>query len=228
VAVLGDLVAKVKEDSRGEVRRFVIIEKKEDLASSAEHFIESVKKELPAKPRIGMIEKEPQKGKYADALHQALTKNLADGQLFDISEAIAEVLSIKRPQDIPFFEKCAKFVTASFKDFVARIQKAANEDELINQNKLSDELNKNNENQITKYCRDFAMETDFVYGVIHPLIQSGGQYSFKTSGVSASEPLRYDSVVLSFTGAYFDLKVSATRTLLFGPTAAEEDDYKLV
>lgn len=228
VSVLKGLADTVKEKSRGTIKRFEIIEKKEDLVASTLEFIELVKGSLPDKPIIGMIEKEPQKGKYADALKSAMSEKLGNATIVDASDTISDILSIRRPQDIPIFEKCSKFVIAAFKEFVSRIQEAANKDEKVKQSNISDEMNKQIDKQLPRLCREFELESDFVYGVAAPLVQSGGNYTFKTSSLSSEADLSYDNVVLTFTGSYFDFKVSATRTLIFSPSSSDEDDYKLM
>jgi nucleosome binding factor SPN SPT16 subunit len=228
VSFLQNLVDRVKKESQGAIRRFELFEKKDDLVASAQEFLNMVKKELPEKPRIGMIKREPQKGKYPDAMEQAMVSLIPEGDFADISDMIAEVLSIKRPHDIPYFEKCGKFVADCFKDFVKNLEESAQSDRTITMNTFSDELYDGYEKNSRKYIKTLEMEEDFSYSVTQPFVQSGGNFSFKTNSVSSGDRLLYNCVILTFAGSYFDYKCIATRTYLFGSTKSDEDDYKIM
>lgn len=225
---MGPLAEKVNNAGKGNITRFVVHEKDDDLKASLLQFLDLVKRDLPAKPRIGMIKDTDAKGKFYDAVEQAMKEKLEDATLFDIKGMASSILSVRRLQDEQFFQKSAKYLVACCKYISKSLEEELLVKRTVTNDEFSQELSKQLEKAQLKMCRELDMDIEFTTEIAAPLVQSGGDYSFKMTAVSSNQRLSFDSVVVSYGVGYYDFKTLSTRTYLFGSQQSDEDDYKLM
>lgn len=228
VSLLKSLAETFKKRNKGPIQEFIVEEKGEDLKESLSYFIDRVCKELSPFPKIASLKEELQQGKYIVAFGDVLSQKLPNATLIDMAEEIADLLSMRFPEDLDYFEKCGKVLGKFFRNFKQEIQDASSKDEVISQGKMSERLANFFEKKCEEYCKEANTTPNAMCMEIDPVIQSGGNYTLTPTVRFNQEPLVYDAVVLIGLASYYDYKCQIARTLLFGTKKEDEDDYKFL
>ncbi|KAI8610260.1 FACT complex subunit-domain-containing protein [Chytriomyces sp. MP71] len=198
---------------------------KDDAANKA-LFDDVMKLIKEAGPKVGVISKDKQKGKFAEEW-----KGILGGQGLeevDVAAGIATSMAVKDVDDMKNMEMACKLTTNVMKYFfIDEFQSIVDSGKKITHEALAlqteDVLLKERKRVKMRFPKE--AQGDSAEWCYTPIIQSGGKYDLKPSAQSDNSNLHDGTVLCSLGVRYKNYCSNLSRTLFINPEKTKENNY---
>ncbi|KAG2172843.1 hypothetical protein INT43_000193, partial [Umbelopsis isabellina] len=191
----------------------------------------SVLDEIPESKRIGVIAKDKFEGKVVGEWKSALSKYDPKPEELDVSAGVGSILAVKDDEEARTIKVAAKISSQVLKEFFVRqMEQCIDEETSITHEKLSD--NTDAALLDPKQFRQFKLPSDVDQSNIEwcysPIVQSGGNYSLKSSAFSDDKKLHAGVILCSLGARYKSYCSNVGRTYIVDPTKTQEKNYQFL
>lgn len=196
-----------------------------DMDAAFRKAVEATFEDTNKKYVIGVVKKDPQKGKLYEMFDEYINK----GPSFEtvaINEDIATLLQVKDKEELERIKTAANVTTTIFNKFlIPRIENILDEGKKVSHEKLSEQIE---ECMFSPEKLNLKVDSNLCDACYPPIIQSGGSYDLRPSAQSDRNMLSPDCIICSLGARYGGYCSNVTRTFLVDPTNERRENYDIL
>ncbi|CAG8739484.1 8456_t:CDS:10, partial [Acaulospora morrowiae] len=225
-----DVLEKLKQGGQVQIE----IHKRTKDASHNQKIFESIISKITEgeKKRIGLLLKEKISGKFVDEWKAVYNKHEKDFEEVDIASGIAAALAVKDEDELKTMRTASKISISMMNRFIYLVTSMIDEEKEITHEQLAEDVENILYSKEDKWLssqksmQDVDFErTDICYA---PIIQSGGEYDFRTSAQSNTSLLHEGTILFSLGVRYKSYCSNIGRTILMNPNKDQEKTYEFL